>query len=151
MWQPHKALLHWTRGMSNPLSRCSHGLTRGMSNSLSGRAHGLTGSTYPPVWMSSPDPVANVSNKILDRVSQAIITHFTKNMLDRTFLGHFRRPATTCPKPPAEWKDKDDGKPSLQQSLTIACRIMMALSPSKHHHESQKVFPLFKGTKLLTL
>ena len=105
------------------------------------------------VWMSSPDPVANVSNKILDRISWAIITHFAKSILDRTFLGLYRRPATTCPAPPVEWKDKGDGKSSPQQSLSAACRIMMALPLSEYHHnrKSQRVFSPFKGTKLLAL
>ena len=97
------------------------------------------------------DSMASVSNKSLDRISQAIITHFTKNMLDRTFLGHFRRLAMTCFAPPTERKDKDDDKSSLQQSLTAACKIMMALPPSKYHHDSQKVFPPFQGTMFLAL
>ena len=40
-----------------------------------------------------------------------------------------------------------------QQSLSAACRIMMTLPPSEHHHdcESQRVFPTFKATRLQTL
>ncbi|KAL6321434.1 hypothetical protein AAG906_016533 [Vitis piasezkii] len=78
--------------------------------------------------MSYPDSVDSVSNKSHDRVLRAIIIHFTKSMLDGTFLGHFRRPATTCPTPPAERKDKD-GKSSLPQSLIAACKIMI----TRHH------------------
>ncbi|RVW80005.1 Alcohol dehydrogenase 1 [Vitis vinifera] len=80
----------------------------------------------------------SVSNKSHDRVSRAIIIHFTKSMLDGTFLGHFKRPATTCPAPPAERKDKDGSKSSLLQSLIAACRIMITLPPSKHHHDKPK-------------
>ena len=91
------------------------------------------------------DSMARVSNKSLDHVLRAIIIHFTKNMLDRTFLGHFRRPATTYPASATERKDKDDGKSFLQQSLTAACRIMMALplstimtaKKSSHHSKGQ--------------
>ena len=100
-----------------------------------------------PVRMSYPDSVDSVSNKSLDRVSQAIIIHFAKSMLNRTFLGHFRRPATTCPAPPIKRKDKNGSKSSLLQSLTVACRIMMALPPSKHHHDKPKSFPTIKGDK----
>ena len=136
MWRPHKALLLWTCGTSNPPF---------------GRPWDWHAIHTSPVRMSCPNSVASVSNKSLDRISLAIIIHFTKSMLDRTFLGHFRRPATTCPMPPTERKDKDDDKSFLQQSLTAACRIMMALPPSKHHHDSQKVFPPFPGTILLAL
>ena len=89
----------------------------------------------------------SVSNKSLDRVLWAIIIHFTKSMFDRTFLGHFKRFATTCPATPTERKDKDDNKSSLPQSLTAACRIMMALPPSKHHHDKPKSLPTIKGDK----
>ena len=88
----HKALLRWTRGTSHPLFGQSHGLTRGTPT--------------PPVWTSSPDLVVVVPNRIPDHISWAIITHFAKSILDRTFLGLFRRPATTCPTPPIKWKDK---------------------------------------------
>ena len=91
---------------------------------------------------------ASVSNKSFDHVSKSIIIHFTKSNLDRTVLGHFKRPATTCHALPVEWKDNDDDKSSLQQSLTAAYRVMIALPPSKHHHDSQKVF---QGTMLLEL
>ena len=91
--------------------------------------------------------VDNVSNISLDRVSRAIIIHFTKSMLDGTFLGHFKQPATTCPAPPAKWKDKDDSKSSLLQSLIAACRIMMVLPPSKHHHDKSKSLPTIKRDK----
>ncbi|RVW14104.1 Alcohol dehydrogenase 1 [Vitis vinifera] len=97
--------------------------------------------------MSYPDSMDSVSNKSHDRVSRAIIIHFTKSMLDGTFLGHFRRPATTCPAPPAERKDKDGSKSSLLQSLIAACRIMITLPPSKHHHDKPKGFPTIKGDK----
>ena len=90
---------------------------------------------------------ASVVDKSLDRVSWAIIIHTTKSMLDGTLLGHFRQPITTCPVPPAERKDKDDGKSSLPQSLTVACRIMMALPPSQHHHDKPKSLPTIKGDK----
>ena len=93
------------------------------------------------------DSVANVLDKILNHVSRAIITHTTKSMLNRMLLGHFRRPATTCPAPPAGRKDKDDGKSSLQQSLTAACKIMITLPPSKHHHDKPKSLPTIKGDK----
>ncbi|RVW71450.1 hypothetical protein CK203_057576 [Vitis vinifera] len=49
----------------------------------------------------------------------------------------------------AERKDKDDGKSSLPQSLIAACRIMMALPPSKHHHDRPKSLPTIKGDKAL--
>ena len=104
-----------------------------------------------PIRMPSPDPVASVSNKILDRVSWSIINYLAKSMLDRTFWGHFRWPTTTYHAPPTKWKNKDDDKPSLQQSLTATCRVMMTLPPSKHHNDSQKVFPPFQGTMLLAL
>ena len=48
---------------------------------------------------------------------------------------------------PTEQKDKDGGKSSLPQSLTVTCRIMMALPPSKHHHDKPKSFPTIKGDK----
>ena len=118
---PHKTFFRWTRGMSHPLF---------------GRSHRLTCGTPIPCL----DLVVGVSNRIPDRISRTIITHFAKSILDRTFLDLFKRPATTCPTPPAEWKDKGDGKSSPQQS---DCRIMMALPPSEYHHDckSQRVFP----------
>ena len=121
---PHKALLRWTCGTSHPLSGQSHGLTCGMPTPC-------------------PDPVVVVPNRILDRISWAIVTHFAKSILDKTFLGLFRRPATTCHAPPVEWKDKGDGKSSPQQSLLAAYRIMMALPPFEYHHDrkSQRLFP----------
>ena len=64
------------------------------------------------VRTSSLDPVARVSSKILDCISRAIITHFAKSIRNKTFLGLFRWTTTTCPTPPAEWKDKSDGKSS---------------------------------------
>ena len=150
-WRPRKALLFWTRGTSNPLPGCAHGMTRGTSNPLSGRPWDWYAIHTSLGRMSCPDSMVSVSNKSLDCVSRAIITHFTKSMFDRTFLSHFRRLAMTYPTPLAEQKDKDDSKSSLQQSLTAACRIMMALPPSKHHQNSQKVFLPFQGTKLLAL
>ena len=143
-WQPRKALLHWTRGTPNPLSGCTQGPTRGTSNPpfrLPWDWH------TSPIRMSYPDSMDSVSNKSHDRVSRAIIIHFTKSMLDGTFLGHFRRPATTCPAPPIERKDKDGSKSSLPQSLIAACRIMITLPPSKHHHDKPKGFPTIKGDK----
>ena len=145
MWRPHKALLLWTRGTSNPPSGCAHGLTCGTFNPLSGRSWDWHAIYTSPVRMSCPDSVVNVSNKSLDRILWVIIIHFTKSMIDRTFLGQFRRPTTTCPTPPVERKDKDDDKSSLQQSLIAACRIMMALPPSKHHHDNQKSSHHSKG------
>ena len=41
-------------------------------------------------------PNASVLDKSLDHVSRAIIIHTTKSTLDRTLLGHFRQPVTTC-------------------------------------------------------
>ena len=74
---PHKALIRWTRGTSHPLF---------------GRSHGLTHGTPIPC----PDPVASISNKILDRISQAIIIHFAKSIPDRTFLDLYKWPAPRC-------------------------------------------------------
>ena len=134
MWGPHKALLLWTCGTSNPPSGWPWDW------------HAIHTSL---VRVSCPDSVVSVSNKSFDRVSQAIIIHCTKSMLDRIILCYFRRPATTCPTLPIERKDKDDDKSSLQQSLTTACRIMMVLPPFKQYHDNQKVFPSFWGTRLL--
>ena len=98
------------------------------------------------VRTSSPDPVVVVPNKIPNRISWAIITHFAKSILYKTFLGLFSQPTTTCPTPPVEWKDKGDNKSFPQQSLLAACRIMMALPPFEYHHDrkSQRAFPVSK-------
>ena len=58
-------------------------------------------------------PSASVLDKSLGRVSQAIIIHTTKSMLNGTLLSHFGQPITTCTPPPVERQDKDDGKSSL--------------------------------------
>ena len=139
MWQPRKALFLWTRGTSNPLSECAHGMTCGTSNPLFRRPWDWHAIHTSLGRMSCLESVASVSNKSLNRVSRAIITYFTKNMLDRTFLGHFKQPAMTCPTPPTKRKDKDDSKSSLHQSLTTTCKIMMALPPSKHLITTQNV------------
>ena len=61
-------------------------------------------------------------------------------------LDHFKRPATTCPAPPAEQKDKDDHKSSLQQSLIAPigywwlCHplsTIMTAKNSSHHSKGQ--------------
>ncbi|RVW71270.1 Codeine O-demethylase [Vitis vinifera] len=69
-------------------------------------------STLPcPDVLSRPN--ASVLDKSLDCISQTIIIYTTKSMLDGTLLGHFRQPVTICNPPPAEQKDRDDGKSSL--------------------------------------
>ena len=54
------------------------------------------------VRMSSLDLVVVVPNRISNRISLAIITHFAKSILDRTFLGLFKSPTTTYHAPPVE-------------------------------------------------
>ena len=127
------------------MSRCAQGPTRGTSKPSIRTTMGLTHTS--PVRMSYLNSVASVSNKSLNHVSRVIIIHFTKSVLDGTFLCHFRQPATTFPTPPAERKDKNNDKSFLPQSLIAACRIMITLPPSKHPHDKPKSLPTIKGDK----
>ncbi|RVW20970.1 hypothetical protein CK203_055237 [Vitis vinifera] len=101
------------------LSRCAQGLTRGTSNLPSGRPWGTCYAHFP-----CPDVLAGIRARILNRSD-----------LPQPALPAYRA------------KRLDDGKSSLPQSLTAACRIMMALPPSKHHHDKLKSLPTIKKDK----
>ena len=122
---PHKALIWMTRGTPHPLS---------------GRSHELTCGTSTPCLdvQSRPSSCRPKQDSWLYFASNHY--SFRQKHTRQDVPGSFK---VTCPTPPAEWKDKGDSKSSPQQSLSAACRIMMALSPSKYHHDqkSQKVFP----------
>ncbi|KAL6319857.1 hypothetical protein AAG906_036926 [Vitis piasezkii] len=73
----------------------------------------------PSVWMCTWTDMWHIQPSIRTIMGLACDIHLPcPDVL--TFLGQFRRPATTCPTPPVERKDKNDGKSSLQQSLTAA-------------------------------
>ena len=78
---------------------------------------------------------------------RAILVYTARSTLDGTILSHFRQPVTAYTTSPAEQKDRDDGKSSLPQFLTVACRTMMALPPPQHHHDEPKSLPTIKGDR----
>ena len=138
-WQPRRAFLHGTRGTS---TLCLDS-RRGACDILK-----LVVQTTP---LSCPDvlsePSASVLTKSLGRETQAIIVYTARSMLDETLLSHFRHPVTAYILPPAERKGKDDGKSSLPQFLTAACRTMMTLPPLQYHHDEPKSLPTIKGDR----
>ena len=140
-WQHRRAFLYGTCGTS---TLCS--------DSLRG-AYGILKLIIRTTPLSCPDvlsgPSASVLTKSLGRETQDIIVYAARSMLDGTLLGHFKQLVTTYTPSPAERKDMDDGKSSLSQSLTAACRIMMALPPPQHHHDKPKSLPTIKGDRAL--
>ena len=94
-------------------------------------------------------PSASVLTKSLGHETQAIIVYTARSMLDGTLLSHFKQPVTAYTRPPAKRKNKNDGKSSLPQFLTAACRTMMALPPPQHHHDKPKSLPTIKGDRAL--
>ena len=120
-WQHRRAFLHETRGTS---TLCL--------DSLRG-AYGILKLVIQTTPLSCPDilsgPIASVLTKSFGHETHAIIVYVVRSMLDGTLLGHFKQPITTYTPPPAERKDRDDGKSSLPKSLTTTCKTIMALPP----------------------
>ena len=123
-------------------------------NSLSGFPQGSirhSQTRHPDDPLLCPDilsgPSASDSTKSLGLETRAILVYTARNTLDGTILSYFRQPIAAYTPPPAERKDRNDGKSSLPQFLTTACRTMIALSPPQRHHNKPKSLPTIQGDR----
>nr|CAN65952.1 hypothetical protein VITISV_026757 [Vitis vinifera] len=106
-----------------------------------------------PIRMPSPDPVASVSNKILDRVSWSIINYLAKSMLDRTFWGQRKEVSSSveevrtlgnCSGPDSFSPQQNSTKVLIDNQAAIAISHNLVFH-GKTKHFKIKLFFLRKG------